>query len=172
MVFATPTLQHVADMQLFPGPPLDAGETPRGKANWIEVTGGSITTPEGKHIATVQSGGGDYCTRHVDGQILEVDLQVIAKDESGTLFRFQSVGFDYLDKPTMMALDGKMPDTSAPPPNAKTPPELGGMEVIFCNTSSSQFRWMNFSILIGKVQLILGPTGVERVDYTIFRVLK
>ena len=47
-------------MTLIPGTPLDAGLTPRGKANWVELSSGSLTTPSGTKIATILPGGGDY----------------------------------------------------------------------------------------------------------------
>jgi hypothetical protein len=60
-----PTLKHVFNMTLIPGPPVDAGQTPRGKATWIEVTAGEVTGADGRHIAKVLSGSHDPMSRRM-----------------------------------------------------------------------------------------------------------
>lgn len=110
------------------------------KANWIEIIGGVVTGSVGQHIATVLSGGGDYTVRHVEDNVLEVDLRVVAQDNSGTLFRFISTGYDYLDQTMMQAMDGKPPSTG--PSDTTEAPDLYGFEIVQCNTSSPQYRWI------------------------------
>jgi len=69
----------------------------------------------------------------------------------------------------MQAMDGQI--TDLPVSSEASPPQpLNGMEVLFCNTSSLQYRWMNFSILVAKVHLFVGQGGVDRVVYRVFRV--
>ncbi|OQV02708.1 hypothetical protein CLAIMM_07855 [Cladophialophora immunda] len=177
---SAPTLKHVLNLSLTPTTVLDAGATPRGRISWVETPAGELTTPAGATVATVLPGGGDYCTRHVDELMLEVDLRVVAQTApdpatgASTLFKFQSVGYDKLIKPVMGALDG------APPPAAseggdeaaeEMPAALYGTEVLWCNTSSKEYWWMNFAVLVAKVALVLGPKGVEKVDYAIYHVV-
>jgi hypothetical protein len=168
---SAPTLKHILNLSLTPSTPLDAGLTPRGKANWVELPSGRVTTPAGEAVATVLPGGGDYCTRHVDELVLEVDLRVIAKadDEDGALFKFESKGFDRLIKPVMAVLDGEEP--SAPPPGTAMPTALYGTEVISVNTNSKRYWGLNFAVLVAKVALVLGEGGVERVDYEVYEVV-
>jgi hypothetical protein len=165
-------LKHVLNISLIPGVPLDAGATPRGKANWVEVTSGTVTLPSGKQIATVLSGGGDYCVRHVSELMLEVDVRVLAKgdDADGTIFRFQASGFDKLIPPVMGALDSQPPSTEPPPPGTEVPKALYGTEVITVNTSSKEYWWLNFAVLVAKVSLVLGEKGVDRVEYEVYQI--
>ncbi|KIW78862.1 hypothetical protein Z517_08701 [Fonsecaea pedrosoi CBS 271.37] len=187
-----PTLNHVLNLTLTTTAVLDAGATPRGRISWVETPSGELTTPAGEKIATVIPGGGDYFTRHVDDLTIEVDLRVIAQTEpdpttgSTTLFKFHGVGYDKLTGPIMGALDGAVapaPDTDADADAAKTaagpptneeegmPSALYGTEVLWCNTSSREYWWMNFAVLVAKVALILGPGGVEKVEYAIYQVV-
>ncbi|KAJ9607133.1 hypothetical protein H2200_008205 [Cladophialophora chaetospira] len=167
-----PTLKHVLNISLIPGIPLDAGLTPRGKANWVELSSGDVTTPNGTKIASILPGGGDYCTRHVSELILEVDLRVLAKadGEDGALFKFESKGFDKLIPPVMGVLDGQGPP-EPPPPGTEVPKALYGTEVISVNTSSKEYWWLNFAVLVAKVALVLGEQGVDRVDYEVYQVV-
>ncbi|KAL6859225.1 hypothetical protein J3F83DRAFT_717547 [Trichoderma novae-zelandiae] len=87
-----PTLNPVFTMAITPKAPVNTGETPRGKANWFEITGGKITSADGKHIADVLSGGGDYLTRHVEDNVAEVDMRLIAQDSAGHLLRLTVSG--------------------------------------------------------------------------------
>ena len=170
MSSSPPTLKHVLNISLLPGTPLNAGLTPRGKSNWVELLSGTVTTPSGRQIATVLSGGGDYCRRHVSDLVLEVDVRVLAKSETAdALFKFESRGFDKLIPPVMSVLDGEEP--KPPPPGAEMPKALFGTEVISVDTSSKEFWWLNFAVLVAKVALVLGEKGVERVDYEIYQVL-
>lgn len=155
-------------LQLTPGIPKDAGSTPNGRANWIEFTDGIFSTADGKTIAIILPGGGDYTTRHVNDNVLEIDLQVVACDPSGRLFRFRSSGYDYLTKEFMDVMDGNPPPAN-PPPEA---PDLYGFEVIQVNTSSKENWWLNFAVLVGHVRLVLGEKGVTSVDYRLFKVTK
>ncbi|KIW73776.1 hypothetical protein PV04_01869 [Phialophora macrospora] len=170
-----PTLKHVLNLTLTPSTPLDAGITPRGKANWVNLPSGRVTTPDGRAVATVLPGGGDYCTRHVDELFLEVDLRVIAKAddeaeaESGALFKFESRGFDRLIPPVMAALDGQA--VEPPPPGTPMPKALYGTEVISVNTNSKRYWALNFAVLVAKVALVLGEGGVESVDYEVYEVV-
>ncbi|KIY00365.1 uncharacterized protein Z520_04050 [Fonsecaea multimorphosa CBS 102226] len=173
-----PTLKHVLNLSLIPTTVLDAGATPRGRISWVELPSGELTTPAGDKIATVLPGGGDYCTRHVDDLMLEVDLRVVAQTPAdpatgaSTLFKFQSVGYDKLIKPIMGALDGDAAAASAPPPpGEEMPSALYGTEVLWCNTSSKEYWWMNFAVLVAKAALVLGPKGVEKVEYAIYQVV-
>ncbi|OAP58211.1 hypothetical protein AYL99_07301 [Fonsecaea erecta] len=175
-----PTLKHVLNLNLTPTVVLDAGATPRGRISWVETPSGELTTPTGEKIATVLPGGGDYCTRHVDDLMLEVDLRVVAQTEpdpstgASTLFKFQSVGYDKLIKPIMGALDGDSAAAAAaaaPPEGGEMPSALYGTEVLWCNTSSKEYWWMNFAVLVAKVALVLGPKGVEKVEYAIYQVV-
>jgi hypothetical protein len=175
MATATPpTLKHVLNISVIPDTPLNVGATPRGKANWVSFSSGTVTTPSGQQIATVVPGGGDYCTRHVEELVLSVDLRVIAKSNGSdeSFFKFDSRGFDKLIPPVMGVLDGQVPP--APPSAedmAKMPKALYGTEVISVDTSSREWAWLNFAVLVARVALVLGPKGVESVDYEVFQVV-
>ncbi|KIW96252.1 uncharacterized protein Z519_03320 [Cladophialophora bantiana CBS 173.52] len=175
-----PTLKHVLNLSLTPTTVLDAGATPRGRISWVETPLGELTTPLGTKIATVLPGGGDYCTRHVDELMIEVDLRVVAQSNpdpttgSSTLFKFQSVGYDKLIKPVMSALDGTPAEhegSETAEAAGEMPSALYGTEVLSCNTSSKEYWWLNFAVLVAKVALVLGPKGVEKVEYTIYQVV-
>ncbi|KAM0447613.1 hypothetical protein ACHAPV_009136 [Trichoderma viride] len=145
---ATPTLKHVFTMSITPKAPVNVGETPRGKTNWFEITGGTITGVDGSHIADVHTGGGDYLTRFVEDNVAEVDLRLIAKDSNGELLRLTVTGFDYLDRATMLALDGRAGED--PGSSATDITEPYGFETLKCSTASKEYRWMNFAVLIAR----------------------
>lgn len=156
-------------MRLIPSPQIDAGNTPRGKANWIEIVSGEVTTVDGRHIANILSGGGDYMARHVDEGVLEVDLRVMAQDPSGALFRFTATGYDYVDKRVMGLMDGvTVQDTNS----SNAPLDAWGVEIFKCNTSSVEFGWMNYAVLLAKVEFTFGATGIDHVDFTVYKVTR
>ncbi|KAL7791844.1 hypothetical protein V8C37DRAFT_381521 [Trichoderma ceciliae] len=163
-----PTLHHVFTMAITPKAPVDTGETPRGKANWFEITDGKITGADGEHIADVLSGGGDYLTRYVEDNVAEVDMRLIAKDLSGELLRFTVAGYDYLDRATMLALDGRAGED--PGSNSSGVTEPYGFEILKCNTASPKYRWMNFAILLARVNFVVGAAGIESVVYKTYQV--
>ena len=104
--------------------------------------------------------------------MLSVDVRVMAKSVSpddSALFKIESKGFDKLIKPVMSVLDGQAP--AAPPEGAEMPSALYGTEVISVETSSKEFWWLNFAVLVARVALVLGEKGVERVDYEVFQVV-
>lgn len=163
-----PKLEHVANLRLIPGTPQDAGSTPHGKATWIEVTSGVLSTVNGNTIATIKPGGGDYLTRHVSDKTLGVDLHLLGHDASGTLFRFRASGYNYVTEEFMSVMDGNAPPES-PPAEA---PDLYGFEIIQVSTSSEEYWWLNFAVLVGQVKLVLGEKGIESVDYQLFKLTK
>ncbi|KAM0518886.1 hypothetical protein ACHAPE_003876 [Trichoderma viride] len=165
---ATPTLKHVFTMAITPKAPINVGETPRGKTNWFEITGGTITGVDGSHIADVNPGGGDYLTRFVEDNVAEVDLRLIAKDSNGELLRLTVSGFDYLDRATMLALDGRAGED--PGSSATDIKEPYGFEIFKCSTASQEYRWLNFAVLIARVSFIMGAAGIESVEYKVFHV--
>ncbi|PTB65251.1 hypothetical protein BBK36DRAFT_1160450 [Trichoderma citrinoviride] len=168
-----PTLNHVFNMAITPKAPVNTGETPRGKANWFEITGGKITGADGQHIADVQSGGGDYLTRYVEDNVAEVDMRLIAQDSGGNLLRFTVSGYDYLDRATMLALDGRAGDEdvgSGSSSSSSGDAEPYGFEVLKCNTASDKWRWLNFAVLLARVKFVVGDAGIESVVYTVYEV--
>ncbi|TFB05759.1 hypothetical protein CCMA1212_001558 [Trichoderma ghanense] len=163
-----PTLTHVFTMSITPKPPLNTGATPRGKANWFEITSGEIAAPNGEHIADVLSGGGDYLTRYVDDNVAEVDMRLIARDSAGDLLRFTVSGYDYLDQATMLALDGRAGEHVGDGTGGVAEPF--GFEILKCNTGSEGLRWLNFATLLARVKFVVGDEGIESVVYTVFDV--
>lgn len=157
-------------MAATPKAPINVGETPSGKANWFEITGGTITGVDGSHIAQVNPGGGDYLTRFVEDNVAEVDLRLVAKDSNGKLLRLTITGFDYLDRATMLALDGRAGEESDSHASDVTEPY--GFEIFKCSTASQEYRWMNFAVLIARVSFIMGAAGIESVEYKVFHVTK
>ncbi|PTB81657.1 hypothetical protein M440DRAFT_1396823 [Trichoderma longibrachiatum ATCC 18648] len=162
-----PTLNHVFTMSITPKPPLNTGQTPRGKANWFEITSGKITSPDGQPIADVLSGGGDYLTRYVEDNVAEVDMRLIAQDSAGDLMRFTVSGFDYLDRATMLALDGRAGGEEGGGLGVAEP---FGFEVLKCTTASERYRWLNFAMLLARVKFVVGDAGIESVVYTVYEV--
>ncbi|EGR50192.1 uncharacterized protein TRIREDRAFT_105515 [Trichoderma reesei QM6a] len=175
-----PTLNHVFTMAITPKPPVNTGATPRGKANWFEITGGKITA-DGEHIADVLSGGGDYLTRYVEDNVAEVDMRLVARDSAGDLLRFTVSGYDYLDRATMLALDGRAGEeeeeedvggggSSSSSSSRSGVAEPFGFEVLKCTTGSERFRWLNFAVLLARVKFVVGDAGIESVVYTVYEV--
>lgn len=165
---SAPTLKHVFTMAITPKEPINAGETPRGKANWFEITHGTITGVDGSHVAEVTSGGGDYLTRYVEDNVAEVDMRLIAKYSDGELLRLTVTGYDYLDRATMLALDGKAGEESSS--NASSISEPYGFEILKCSTASEEHRWMNFALLLARVHFVVGAAGIESVVYKVYHV--
>ncbi|KAL7905385.1 hypothetical protein GGI35DRAFT_460579 [Trichoderma velutinum] len=163
-----PTLNHVFTMAITPKEPVDTGETPRGKANWFEITDGTITAADGQHIADVLSGGGDYLTRYVDENVAEVDMRLIAKDSDDQLMRITVSGYDYLDRATMLALDGRAGEDPGDSNSGVTEPY--GFEVLKFNTASPKYKWLNFAVLLARVNFVVGSAGIESVVYTTYQV--
>ncbi|KAL6690842.1 hypothetical protein J3F84DRAFT_388321 [Trichoderma pleuroticola] len=163
-----PTLNHVFTMAITPKEPVDTGETPRGKANWFEISDGTITAADGQHIADILSGGGDYLTRHVDDNVAEVDMRLIAKDTDDQIMRITVSGFDYLDRATMLALDGRAGEDPGDSNSGVTEPY--GFEVLKFNTASPKYRWLNFAVLLARVKFVVGSAGIESVVYTVYQV--
>ncbi|RFU72436.1 hypothetical protein TARUN_9832 [Trichoderma arundinaceum] len=155
-------------MAITPKEPSNIGETPRGKANWFEILDGKITGADGEHIADILSGGGDYLTRYVEDNVAEVDMRLIAQDSEGDMMRLTVTGYDYLDRATMLALDGRAGED--PGNNKSEITEPYGFEVLKCNTASQKYRWMNFAILIARVNFVVGAAGIESVVYKTYQV--
>jgi hypothetical protein len=65
-------------------------------------------------------------------------------------------------------MDGVAPPSN-PPAEA---PDLYGFEIIHVNTSSKEYWWLKFAVLVGQVKLVLGEEGVTSVDYQLFKVTK
>jgi hypothetical protein len=67
----------------------------------------------------------------------------------------------------MQALDGR---PSAPNPDSQAEaPEPYGFEILTCNTSNPEYRWMNFAVLITRVRFVTGAQGIEIVEFTAYR---
>jgi hypothetical protein len=169
-----PTLKHVLNISLIPGTPLDAGLTPFGKANWVDLNSGTVSDPgkDNKVIADILPGGGDYCGRHMDANALSIDLRVIAKstkENDTSLFKITSKGFDYLIPPVAKMLDGQTHEP--PPPGAKMPEALYGAEIVSIETSSKEYWGLNFATMVARSALVLGEGGVDRVDYEVYQVV-
>jgi hypothetical protein len=167
---STPTLKHVFTLAITPKAPVNAGETPRGKANWFEVTDGTIVGADGTHIADITTGGGDYLTRFVEDSAAEIDMRLIAKFSNGELLRLNVTGFDYFDPATILALDGRAGEQ--PGNNASDITEPYGFEIIKATTASKEYRWLNFAVLLAHVSFVAGATGIESVVYKVFHVTK
>ncbi|KAL7819116.1 hypothetical protein V8C26DRAFT_427927 [Trichoderma gracile] len=167
-----PTLTHTFTMSITTKPPVNAGATPRGKANWVEVTGGMMTAPDGEHLAEILSGGGDYLTRYVEHNVAEVDMRLIARDPFGDYTRFTVSGFDYLDRATMLALDGRAGEEDAGDSSGggSDVTEPYGFEIVKCNTASERFKMLNFTTLLARVKFVVGDAGLESVVYTVYSV--
>ncbi|RDW70392.1 hypothetical protein BP5796_08789 [Coleophoma crateriformis] len=161
-----PTLEHIANIHLDLADAIPSGETPKGTTMWIEITGGTIKSPESASPALnlrVLPGGGDYPTLHAADGMLSLDIHMVALDTTtNDVFRFQNTGFITLDEETdALLLKGQGKST-----------EFGSNDVretITCNTGSKQFGWMNYATMVAQGRLLERNGGLGGIEFRVFR---
>ncbi|KAF2091005.1 hypothetical protein K490DRAFT_62336 [Saccharata proteae CBS 121410] len=166
----SPRLEHVANIHLDLAPAVSGGETPRGKTNWFEILGGTISSVPGASKAMelqVLPGGGDYTTLFAEHGVLSLDIHMVAKDAlNGDLFRFQNSGFIHVNNENVgnILLGSK---------EAKTT-EFGEADVferITCNTSSTEHGWMNFAVMVAQGRLLVSDGKFVGIEFRVFKML-
>lgn len=86
---ATPTLVHVADVNVEIGTPIVVGTTPQGLRRVIPITGGSV---EGPRLAgRILPGGADFQVIRDDG-LAELHARYVIEAESGALIYVENTG--------------------------------------------------------------------------------
>ena len=80
MPLATPALEHVADLNVRVGTPIEIGEIPGGVRRVVSIRGGEITGPklQGKVLAD----GADYQIIHPDGSV-DLDARYVIELPTG-----------------------------------------------------------------------------------------
>ncbi|KAK7026871.1 hypothetical protein VNI00_015413 [Paramarasmius palmivorus] len=167
-----PRLNHVANIHIDIAPVVPGGNTPRGQASWVEGIGGSITSasPSAQpqlHLK-VLSGGGDYITSFAEHNVVSLDIRTFAQrevDGKQELFKFQGNGFGHVNDKVAKIFAGDPDATST---------EFGeaGINInITCNTSSDDFAWMNFAILIGQGRQIVRQGKLVAVEIRVYEMV-
>jgi hypothetical protein len=77
-----PRLEFVFEARVSVAPPIEMGETPRGRRRMIPITGGTIEGPSFR--GTVLPGGADWQIIRPDGAA-ELTAQYVIRAEDGTL---------------------------------------------------------------------------------------
>ncbi|KAK9360196.1 hypothetical protein V1504DRAFT_469598 [Lipomyces starkeyi] len=141
------------------------GSTPRGEKNWRAITGGTLYAVNSGFHAKILPGGGDYTTLYASEGVIELDVQMIAQDiATKDIFRFQNKGFIYIDTEIGKILTRDKEAKST---------EFGEASVlnrITCNTSSKEYAWLNFSILVGQCRLIVEAGKLVGIDVRVFKM--
>ncbi|KAJ6567593.1 hypothetical protein DFH09DRAFT_1034058 [Mycena vulgaris] len=169
---ALPRLAHIVDIHIDLASPAPGGVTPHGgPVNFFEITGGLITSAAnslhgGGLSATILPGGGDYTTLHAAAGVVTLDINMVARDAAGTLYRFQNSGFIHLTESIAKVLMG------APDAEATEFGEEGVFETIRCNTSSEEHGWLNFATVVAQGRLVVEDAKLKGIQFRAFEVLK
>ncbi|KAJ7734074.1 hypothetical protein B0H16DRAFT_1578211 [Mycena metata] len=167
-----PRLSHVVDIHVDLAPGVAGGVTPHGgPVNFFEVTGGRITSAAGSpHAgaldAAFQPGGGDYTTLHMAAGVLTLDINVMARDTAGTLYRFQNSGFIHMSEKLGKVLMG------APDAVGTEFGEEGIFETIRCTTSSEEHGWLNWATIVAQGRLVVENGKFTAIEFRGFELVK
>ena len=167
-----PRLSHIVDIHVDLAPPVPGGVTQHGgPVNFFEITGGVITSstnsPHGSGLnATILPGGGDYTTLHPAAGVVTLDINIVARDSAGTLYRFQNSGFIHLTEAVKKVLMG------APDAQGTEFGEEGVFETIRCSTSSEEHGWLNFATVVAQGRLVVDDAKLTGIQFRAFELLK
>ncbi|KAJ6537654.1 hypothetical protein B0H19DRAFT_1180596 [Mycena capillaripes] len=172
-----PRLSHIVDIHADLAPPVPGGITPLGgPVNFFEITGGRITSAAGSphagspHAgslnATILPGGGDYTTLHLASGVITLDINLVARDTAGTLYRFQNTGVIQMTENVGKVLMG------APDAVGTEFGEEGIFETIRCTTSSQEHGWLNFATVVAQGRLVVENAKLTGIEFRGFELLK
>ncbi|KAJ7034490.1 hypothetical protein C8F04DRAFT_1102021 [Mycena alexandri] len=167
-----PRLSHIVDIHIDLAPPVAGGVTPHGgPVNFFEIIGGRITSAAGSpHVgtldATILPGGGDYTTVHPTAGVVTLDINMVARDTAGTLYRFQNSGFIHMTEKVGKVLMG------APDAVGTEFGEEGIFETIRCTTSSEEHGWLNFATVVAQGRLVVENAKLKGIQFRGFELLK
>ncbi|KAJ6537662.1 hypothetical protein B0H19DRAFT_1270084 [Mycena capillaripes] len=167
-----PRLSHIVDIHIDLAPPAPGGVTPLGgPVNFFEITGGRITSAAGSPHAgsldvTVLPGGGDYTTLHLASGVVTLDINMVARDTAGTLYRFQNTGVIQMTENVGKVLMG------APDAVGTEFGEEGIFETIRCTTSSQEHGWLNFATVVAQGRLVVANGKLIGIEFRGFELLK
>jgi hypothetical protein len=167
-----PHLHHVATFHIDLAPAVPGGDTPRGQVDWFGATGGDITSASPSthpqlHLK-VLPGGGDYTTSFTEYGAISLDINILAQRNVGDtqeLFRFQARGFVHVNDKIAKIFAG---DPSA------TSTEFGEayiFQTFSCNTSSKDFGWMNFAVLVGQGRIVVDQGKVVAAEFRAYELV-
>ncbi|KAJ7729969.1 hypothetical protein B0H16DRAFT_1469837 [Mycena metata] len=167
-----PRLAHVVDLHVDLASPVPGGVTHYGgPVNFFEITGGRITSAAGSpHAgtldATILTGGGDYITMYPTAGVATLDINMVARDTAGTLYRFQNTGFIHLSEEIGKVLVG------APDAVGTEFGEQKIFETIRCTTSGEEHGWLNFATVVAQGRLVVENTTLKAIEFRGFELLK
>lgn len=172
-----PSLKHILSIHIKVAVAIPGGLTPLGDRTFFPLLGGSIVSvpPLPPLTLTILPGGFDYATTHASGGYIRLDIHVAAIDPgtatpdnptpSPVLFKFTNPGFLKLDEKTLPIVLG---DKSA---RSTEFGETDMLESITVNTSSEEWGWLNYRLLIGQCRLLVGESGgLEVIEVRVFEV--
>jgi hypothetical protein len=166
-----PRLNHVANFHIDIAPGVPGGNTPRGQTTWVQGVGGVITSASPSahpnlHLE-ILPGGGDYITFFAEHNVMSLDINILAQRKVGDtqeLFRFQVKGFVHVNDKIAKIFAGDPDATST---------EFGesyAYQTLSCNTSSKDFAWMNFAVLVGQGRHVVRQGKLVAVEFRVYEM--
>jgi hypothetical protein len=147
-------LRHLADLTVELGPPLELGDSPRGRRRIIPIIGGEMT---GERLeGRVLEGGADWQTVFADGSA-ELDTRYMIETADGAVIDIRNFGYRHGPLDVLKALaQGEEVDASRY--YMRTTPRF--------ETGDPRYAWLNRLIAVGT-----GERLKTAVKLTLYEVL-
>jgi hypothetical protein len=147
-------LRHLADLTVDLGPPLELGDSPRGRRRIIPIIGGEMT---GERLeGRVLEGGADWQTVFADGSA-ELDTRYMIETADGAVIDIRNFGYRHGPPDVLKALaQGEEVDASRY--YMRTTPRF--------ETGDPRYAWLNRLIAVGT-----GERLKTAVKLTLYEVL-
>lgn len=147
-------LRHLADLTVELGPPLELGDSPRGRRRIIPIIGGEVT---GERLSgRVLDGGADWQTVFEDGSA-ELDTRYMIETADGAVIDIRNFGYRHGPPDVLAALArGEAVDPKAY--YMRTTPRF--------ETGDPRYAWLNRLIAVGT-----GERLKAAVKLTLYEVL-
>jgi hypothetical protein len=147
-------LRHLADLTVDLGPPLELGDSPRGRRRIIPIIGGEVT---GERLSgRVLDGGADWQTVFADGSA-ELDTRYMIETGDGALIDIRNFGYRHGPPEVLAALArGEAVDPKSY--YMRTTPRF--------ETGDPRYLWLNRLIAVGS-----GERLAAAVRLTLLEVL-
>ena len=135
-------------------PPLELGETPRGRRRVIHITGGTVSGP--RLSGTIIPGGADWQIIRSDG-VTELTALYEIKTDDGVLIHVTNRGLRHGPEAVMQRLARG---------EAVDPAEYYFRTVPVFEAPTGRYDWLNRAVFVGS-----GARSASEVHLAVFRVL-
>lgn len=149
-----PELAHLCDLLVELSPPLELGQSPRGKRRIIPIVGGTVS---GQRLSgRILNLGADWQTVFANGSA-ELDTRYSIETDDGAIIDIRNFGFRHGPPDVIRAL-ARGEDVAPEAYYMRTHPRF--------ETGDDRYAWLNRTIFLGT-----GAREASRVKMVIYEVL-